>query len=278
MAAITREKPGQFRIRFAELERGLLDRFRPPDRVVDPFLVCRAATEVMRQASMRSASGRLLAWDEYRIILAPADLEPLRPFERRLRQDVEAALTAEGQRLQAELLGPLRVHLVADEGGELRPGEAVIRAGFAGRDAAGQGSDMTIRASGHSVAGLIDTGAAAGATVHVPDRQVVPRGCVVTWAAGEARLPDGVRTVIGRPHAGPPAGFVPLTGASTRISKQQAWLIPGPGGVVVGRPERANPVEVGGALVPPGQEVRVTALPAELSLSRGELVLLLSRG
>jgi hypothetical protein len=119
---------------------------------------------------------------------------------------------------------------------------------------------MTIRASGQTVAGEINS------------------SCLVTWQGGAARLVSGVRTVLGRPHADPPPGFLPLTGASTRISKQQAWLIPGIGHVVLGRPDGANPVEVGGALVAAGQEVRVTALPAEVSLSRGDLVLLLSRG
>src|SRR5688500_5574590 len=113
MAGITREKPTQFRVRFAELEGRVLDRFRPPDRMVDPYLVARAVVEVMRHASMRSAAGRLLAWNDYRVILAPGDLEPMRALEAHVRRDIEAALAAEARRLGADLVGDLRVHLVA---------------------------------------------------------------------------------------------------------------------------------------------------------------------
>lgn len=273
MPGITREKLNQFRIRFAELDRGVLDRFRPAERVVDPYLVCRAVTEVMRQASMRSAAGRLLVWNEYRIILAPGDLEPLRALERRLRRELEAALAGEAQRLQAEVVGDVRVHLVADESGELRAGEAVVRADFATGER-GAASDMTVRVSGQTIMGTIITGAAAGSTVEVPDRDQL----VVAWPGGSARLTAGVRAVLGRPHAGAPAHFVPLTGASARISKQQLWILPDPDGAAIGRFPRANPVEVAGALLPSGQEMRVAELPVEISLSRGELLLVLSRG
>jgi hypothetical protein len=234
MGGITREKLTQFRVRFAELEGRVLDRFRPPERVVDPYLVARAVVEVMRHASMRSAAGRLLAWNEYRVILAPGDLEPMRVLAAHVRRDIEAALAAEARRLGAELVGDLRVHLVADEGGELALGEAVIRADFVAAQAApvAAGSDMTVRADARSV-------------------------------AGEIR---------------PPAAFVPLTGASTRVSKQQLWIEVGTAGVAIGRFEGANPVEVAGTLVEAGQEVHVATLPAQVSLSRGELVFLMSWG
>jgi hypothetical protein len=271
MGGITREKLTQFRVRFAELEGRVLDRFRPPERVVDPYLVARAVVEVMRHASMRSAAGRLLAWNEYRVILAPGDLEPMRVLAAHVRRDIEAALAAEARRLGAELVGDLRVHLVADEGGELALGEAVIRADFVAAQAApvAAGSDMTVRADARSVAGEIRP------PVHVADPAP---SCVVTWTGGHARVPAGVRTVLGRPHAAPPAAFVPLTGASTRVSKQQLWIEVGTAGVAIGRFEGANPVEVAGTLVEAGQEVHVATLPAQVSLSRGELVFLMSWG
>ncbi len=276
MPGLTREKPNQFRIRFAELERGVLDRLRPVARVVDPYLVCRAVVEVMRQASMRSAAGRLLVWNEYRIVMAPADLEPLRALERRLRGDLETALAGEARRLQAEVVGDVRVELVADEGGELAAGEAVIRADFAAEKRGGD-SQMTVWLSGRTIMGEIDTGSPepAGATVAVPDRGHL----VAAWQGGTARLPPDVRSVLGRPHAGVPDHFVALSGASARISKQQLWIQPGSGGgaIAIGRFERANPVEVGGALVQAGHELRVESLPVEVSLSRGDLVILLSR-
>ena len=277
MAGITREKLTQFRVRFAELEGRVLDRFRPPDRVVDPYLVARAVVGVMRHASMRSAAGRLLAWNDYRVILAPADLEPMRALEAHVRRDIEGELAEEATRLGADLLGAIRVQLVADEGNELAPGEAVIRADFVAAlpAAATPDSDMTVRADARMVAGPLAPAPAADATVHVADRSP---SCMVTWPGGVVRVPPGGRLVLGRPHASAPAAFVPLTGASTRISKQQLWIAADARGVTVGRIEGANPVEVAGVLVAPGHELRIATLPAQVSLSRGELVLVVSWG
>ena len=60
--------------------------------------------------------------------------------------------------------------------------------------------------------------------------------------------------------------------------EQQLWIAVEAVGVVVGRLDGANPVEVAGALVAAGQEVRVATLPVQVSLSRGELVLAVSWG
>src|SRR5262245_46259134 len=132
MAGVIREAHNRFRVRFVDLERGgVLGMFRPQAREVDPFLICRAIAEVMRQASLRGPSGRPLLWNEYRLILAPVDLEPLRALGARMQSDLEGALAAEVAGLGAEVVGDLRIHVVADESGELASGEAVIRVDFA---------------------------------------------------------------------------------------------------------------------------------------------------
>lgn len=271
MSAVLREAHDRFRVRFAELERGgLLGLFRPPAREVDPFLICRAIVEIMRQASLRSPAGRTLLWNEYRMLLPAADLEPLRPLELRLRRELEAELAAEAARLGAEVAGDLRVHLVADESGELAAGEAVVRVGF-GRDAFAVGAgDMTVQISGHTISGAIEN-----ATV-LPDTSPAARACRLSWAGGAASLPPGVQSRIGRPHAGAPDRFVALAGASARISKQHLWVTPGPAAIAIGRFAGANPVEVAGELIAAGQAIEVAELPVDISLSRGDLILQLS--
>lgn len=82
---------------------------------------------------------------------------------------------------------------------------------------------------------------------------------------------------MGRPHRGAPPGFIGLTGASAKINKKQAWIEVGPGGVTIGRGAGANPVEVNDTPLGRGTQVTVTDFPARLSLSNGELNLVLER-
>ena len=274
MAAVIRETHNRFRVRFAELERGgVLGLFRPPSRAVDPFLIGRAIVEIMRQASLRNPAGRPLLWNDYRMVLARADLEPLRALENRLRADLETTLAAEAASLGAEVVGDLCVHLVADESDELGPGEAVVRVEFAPADraAAPDVGDLTMRVSSRALTGEIDN-----ATVLPAARPAAAGSCRLTWQAGTAAIPPGATTVVGRPHSAQPEQFVPLAGASTRISKQHLWLLPGPGAITIGRFPSANPVEVDGNLIAAGQRIELIRLPVEIALSRGDLVLALS--
>lgn len=274
MTAVIRDAHNRFRVRFAELERGgVFGLFRPPGRDVDPFLICRAIAEIMRHASLRSPAGRPLLWNDYRVVLAPADLEPLRALEGRLQGDLETTLAAEAANLGAEVVGDLCIHLVADESGELPQGEAVVRVEFApaGRAAAPGAGDLTVRLSGRAIAGMIEN-----ATVLPATRAAAGRACRLAWQGGSAAIAPGATTVVGRAHSGQPERFVPLAGVSTRISKQHVWILPDPAGVSVGRFASANPVEVDGKLVTRGQRALLVRLPVEISLSRGELVLALS--
>jgi hypothetical protein len=99
---------------------------------------------------------------------------------------------------------------------------------------------------------------------------------MLQWAGGEARLDLGVTVVVGRPHPEAPANFVALTGAGAKVNKQQFWIALGTSGVRVGRLANANPVHVNGQPVTASQELEA-ALPAEISLSRGDLVLTVRR-
>ncbi|HEU5059357.1 MAG TPA: FhaA domain-containing protein, partial [Kofleriaceae bacterium] len=259
--AVIREAHDRFRLRFADLERtGVLGLFRPEARDVDPYLICRAVIEVMRQASLRSPSGRLLLWNTYRVILARPDHEPLRAVVRLVHADLEAALAAEAAALGAEVVGELRVHLVADESGELAQGEAVVRVEFApaaGRENGAPG-ELTVHFPGAAVAGQIEN-----ATV-LPSRAPAAAGgrpCVLVWQGGRVRVPPGVVTAVGRAHAGQPERFIALAGVSPRISKQHFWLAPRAGAVAVGRFPSANPIEVAGTLVAAGAQIDVTDLP-----------------
>ena len=280
MAAVVREAHDRFRVRFADLERGgVLGLFRPPGREVDPFLICRAVVEVMRQASLRSASGRPLLWNEYRMILARADHAPLRALERQLRGDLESALVAEAARLGAEVVGDLRVHLAADDSDELGPGEAVVRVEFAPADRARADApgDLTVRIAGQTISGLIENATVLPGPRSAGGRPLAQeRPCVLVWQGGRVRVPPGLVTAVGRAHAGQPPQFVPLAGVSTRISKQHFWLLPRAGAVTLGRFPSANPVEVAGALVAAGQQIELAELPLEISLSRGDLSLALT--
>jgi hypothetical protein len=281
MGAITREHADQFQVVFAELERRGLGRIRSQKSAqVDPFLVGRAVAEVMRECTVRSVTGRPLLWNEYRIILSRADFEPLRALFVSLERDLKEALSAEVDARKADLVGELRITLVTDEADELAPGVGVVRVAFVATEnqVAPRDGEMTVIFDTRAVAGVIESRApsvAAHETVHVPDDAEAQESLVVRWPSGEAPIPSR-SFVIGRPHPDPPPAFVALTGASPRINKQHLLVTTTPSGVKICRPPSANPVHVNGQPVPAGCEVEST-LPVEISLSRGDLVVVLDR-
>jgi len=286
MAAITRDGTHQFLVRWSELAgRGLALLRRDEPVLVDPYLIARAISEVMRACRVRSALGRPLLWNEYRVVLARADFEPLRALQVFLERDLKEVLAREAGERQAELVGELRVTTVADEADELLAGQAVIRPGFVPTEklAAPAAGSMTVRMDAVVVHGTIDAQATIGAyepedatsTVHVADTVDEPVAYVLRWPQGEASLPQGTTVVIGRPHDASPARFIALHGASARINKQQLSLTTGPASVKISRLPSANPVHVNGQPLAAGTELEV-APPVEISLSRGELVIVLT--
>lgn len=286
MSGVERESAGQFRIRFAELTGGRLRRiFGSEPREVDPYAVARAVLEVMRRSDSRSPAGSRLVWNEYRVVLAPEDFDRLRALQDYLRRELQGVLEAEVARLGAELVGELCVHVVVDEAGELGAGEAVVRVAFSPSDriAAPADHEMTVRLGERGVAGEIAAVAAPApeATAPVEATEGGEGALVATfhvaWPEGEAALYAGVRTVAGRPHPGHPAQFIPLRGASARVSKRHIVLVAKTTRAVVGRLPGANPVHVNGAAIGAGDEIEVAEPRAEISLSRGDFVLTLSR-
>ena len=77
MAAIHKDGIDQFRVRFTDLAR-----VRRGEQVhVDPYLIAQAIGLVMRECNVRSALGRPLVWNEYRLVLARRDFDAIRPLQ-----------------------------------------------------------------------------------------------------------------------------------------------------------------------------------------------------
>ncbi|MGN6103802.1 MAG: FhaA domain-containing protein [Kofleriaceae bacterium] len=277
MAAIRKESVDQFRIGFAELAKAR----RGESVLVDPFLIARAIALVMRECTVRSAAGRSILWNEYRMILARKDFELVRSLQGPLEQDLQQVLAQEASARQAELVGALRVTVVFDEADELPAGQGVVRVAFVPTERLvhPRSGEMTVRFDGAVVAGELvarapqpvhDTVFVEEATGGTGDR------CTVQWPGGEARLEAGATVVLGRPHPDAPTRFIALTGAGAKVNKQQCWIALGPSGVRIGRLANANPVHVNGQPVAAAQEIEA-ALPVEISLSRGDLVLTVRR-
>jgi hypothetical protein len=102
-------------------------------------------------------------------------------------------------------------------------------------------------------------------------------GLRVQWDRGSAMVAGGTRIVLGRPHQPASPGFVPLTGAASKINKRHLWIEAGGGGVIIGRFSEANPVEVAGRLVQQGGQIAVDKFPVQVTLSNGEMKLTIDR-
>ncbi len=270
MPVIHKDGLDQFRIRFGELAR--VRRGEPVQ--IDPFLIARAIALVMRECTVRSAIGRPITWNQYRMVLARRDFDQIRPLQAPLERDLKMVLAEEARARQAELVGELRVTVVFDEADELPPGEGVVRVAFVPTErlVEPRPGEMTMRLDGWVVSGEIAARAMAAPadTVHVGDAAAAC--CVLRWPGGEAPLAPGATIVVGRPHLDPPAGFVALTGAGAKVNKLHCWVIATPASVRIGRFAKANPVHVGGQPIAAGEDLEV-GLPAEISLSHGDLVL-----
>src|SRR6185436_5372727 len=93
MAAISKDGIDQFRVRFTDLAR-----VRRGEQVhVDPYLIAQAIGLVMRECNVRSALGRPLVWNEYRLVLARRDFDAIRPLQAPLERDLKTVLAQEAQ-------------------------------------------------------------------------------------------------------------------------------------------------------------------------------------
>jgi Protein of unknown function (DUF3662) len=265
----------QFRIRFGELAR--VRRGQPV--LIDPFLIARAIALVMRECTVRSAAGRPITWNQYRLILARRDFDQIRPLQAPLERDLRQVLAEEAKSRQAELVGELRVTVVFDEADELAQGEGVVRVAFVPTErlAAPRPGEMTMRLDAFMVSGEIAARAPSSGTDTVSvDDVAAATGWVMRWPGGQAPLAPGHPIAVGRPHADPPAPFVALAGAGSKVNKLHFWIAVTPASVRIGRFAKANPVHANGRSIGAGEELEV-ALPAEISLSHGDLVLSVTR-
>lgn len=283
MAAITRDEqdPQKFHVDWAAVHAGLNPWKRGEKVLIDPFLVAKAVKQVMRQCTQQTAAGKPLVWNDYAVFMDLEDWEHVKKLEATLTRDLGGVVEKALKKMKAEMVGPLTVRLLRDEGGSVTRGAAVIKVDFHAGEPRGalDPSEMTVRVGGRLAPSLTDL------TQRVPDAAVVtsedpnaPERLRVTWPGGAATVRAGTRTMFGRPHPAPTRGFVPLTGAGTKINKRQLWIeAGGDGDAIIGRVSDANPVEVNGRLLQAGGQISIDEYPAEISLSSGEMTLRLER-
>lgn len=287
MAAISKESLDQFRVRFAELAK-----VRRGEAVqIDPYLIAQAIALVMRECTVRSAAGKPIVWNDYRMILARGDYELIRALQGPLERDLRTVLAQEAQARKAELVGELRVTVVFDEADELPASQGVVRCAFVPNEkqSAPRAGEMTMRFDAWAASGEVFPASRAkpvplhpGARAPKPGTDTVIvedsiRGdYALYWAGGRASLAAGSTVVLGRPHADAPAQFIALTGAGSTVNKQHLFIAATATAVRIGRFPKANPVHVNGVAIVAGEEIEVT-LPAEISLSRGDFLLTLQR-
>jgi hypothetical protein len=277
MAPIRRDSVDTFRVAFAELAKCK----RGEVVLIDPFLIGRAIAQVMQACTVRSAAGRPIVWNEYRVVLARPDFELVRALAGTLERDLAEVLAQEAEARRVELLGALRVTVVFDEADELRAGDGVVRVAFVptARPVHPAAGELTVRRDGWAAAGEIAVrGPQAFADTAFVDDSIGVEGerYALEWAGGRARLDVGVTLIVGRPHAEAPANFVGLTGAGAKVNKQHFWIALAASSVRIGRLAGANPVHVNGQPIAAAQDIEA-GIPAEISLSRGDLVLTVRR-
>jgi len=270
MGALSKEGHDQFRVRFNELAKVK----RGQQVQIDPFLIAQAIGLVMRECTVRSATGKPIVWNEYRMIMARADFDLIRPLQAPLERDLKHVLAQEAKTRAAELVGELRITVVFDEADELPAGEGVVRVAFVPTDklAAPRAGELTMRLDSFLVSGEIST--TQRDTVHVDD--TAAGTCTLRWTGGESRVALGATIVVGRPHPDPPTHFIALTGAGATVNKQHFWIIATQSTVRIGRFAKANPVHVNGQAIAAGEQTEVP-LPAEISLSRGDFAVSIGR-
>jgi hypothetical protein len=272
--------PETYRIDWAAVHGGLNPWKRTEKVVVDPFLVAKAVKAVMGQCPHQTANGKPLVWNEYKVFLDLGDWERIKKLESTLLRDMGEVVEKHLKKLKAEMVGGLTVRMLRDEGGTVRPGNAVIKVDFSEVDSGTptDPSEMTVRIGGPVAKALTDL------TQRVPESFVgayvnpaAEERLKVLWSGGEAMIRAGSRVVLGRPHGATAPGFVALEGANSKINKRQLWIEASEDGALIGRISDANPVEVKGRLVQAGGQISIDAFPAEINLSNGEMKLTVER-
>jgi len=278
MAALIPDEhdPSVFQVDWSALKAGRNPWKRAQKAMVDPFLVAKAVKEVMKMCPNRRATGRPLVWNDYSVFLDIADWTRIKKLESTLVRDLGGVVEKELAGLKAEMVGPLNVRLLRDESGNVRPGTGIVKADFteARKMATPDSTEMTVRVGKPAAPSLTDL-----PTERVPETPLSDggSGLRVKWKGGTANVEGGTRIVLGRPHQPSSPGFVPLTGAASKINKRHLWIEGGGGGAIIGRFSGANPVEVAGRLVQQGGQIAVDKFPVQVTLSNGEMKLTIDR-
>jgi hypothetical protein len=277
------QDPQKFHVDWQAVHAGINVWKRAEKVILDPFLVARAVKGVMRQCTQQTATGKPLVWNDYAVFMDLVDWEQVKKLENTLTRDLGDVVEKALKKSKAEMVGPLNVRLLRDEGGTVRPGTAIIKVDFRPEEkleapSASDLSEMTVRIGGLMQKSVTDL------TQRVPDMEglglqddTAPEQLRLSWPGGTTTIRDGNRIVLGRPHPAPSMGFVPLSGASSKINKRQLWVEADEDGAVIGRLSDANPVEVNGRLLQAGGQISIEDFPAQISLSSGELTLTLER-
>ena len=286
MAGINRDEqdPQKFHVDWQAVHAGLNPWKRSEKVILDPFLVAKAVKGVMRQCTQQTATGKPLVWNDYAVFMDLNDWEQVKKLEGTLTRDLGAVVARTLKKSRAEMVGPLNVRLLRDEGNVVRPNTAVIKVDFRPEEklealSATDASEMTVRIGGLVAKSVTDM------TQRVPDMEGLglvqddnaPEQLRLSWPGGTTTIRDGNRIVLGRPHPAPSVGFVPLSGATSKINKRQLWVEADEDGALIGRLSDANPVEVNGRLLQAGGQISIEDFPAQISLSSGELTLTLER-
>jgi hypothetical protein len=276
VSGLTRDDhdPNVFQVDWSAVRAGRNPWKRGSQAAVDPFIVAKAVKLAMKVCPHKTATGAPLVWNDYTVFMDLEDWTRVKKLESTLVRDLGGVIEKELAILKAEMVGPLNVRLLRDESGNVRPGTALLKADFSSADrlAPPDANEMTVRVGKLGAVPVADPPTERVAGV-VPD---VSR-LTVEWDGGSTAVPPGIRAVFGRPHKGASPGFVPLTGAGTKINKRQLWVESGGGGVIVGRFSEANPVEVSGRLVQPGGQIAVNRFPVDVTLSNGDMKLTIDR-
>lgn len=265
---LTPEAPDRFRVDFAKVPRGrgwkdllAVGTGRRPV-VVDGYAIGQAVVAALGACPFRNAAGAPQVWNEYRVFLARADHDRLRPVEQSLQSELGPMLYQELLRTGATTVGALTVRLLVDDADEVEPGSAMLHARHvpdAQADAAAPG-EMTVR---------VDK--LKPPPPPTPTQRV--GGVVLRTPGGDLSLTDGVRYVLGRAHPEAGADHLALPNAPARVNRRQVSVRVLGERLEVGRePGETNPVVVNGAPLAPGASVEVP-LPAEIVLSGGALTL-----
>ena len=276
--SVTQRDERSFQVDLSSMGGGFWRRFRRRAVRVDPYRLAKAVMAVMDFCQDRDVRGRRLMWNDYRIFLSQQDFDGLAPLAGRIEQDLASLIQEKFHDGDATLVGGLSIELLVSEGERLQAGTVVVQASFHAwtdenkevASSGGAGGAVTVRAGRRAA-----QPPPKASTRRVADPVMPGNGSLqVRWLDQHATVSNGIRAVLGRPHADASGSFVPLHGAGNEINRRQLFIEPGvEGGAVIGRLTAANAVQVNGRLVQPGGQIAVPELPVEISLSNGALVL-----